>query len=153
MSLLSRTNRTSAPAATILIRFMAGAVFATEGIQKFLFEELGSGRFAKIGFASPSLLAGVVGGFELTCGVLLIFGLWTRLAALPLLTIIGVAIWKTKVPIYFESGFWKMAHESRTDFCMLLGAFFLLIVGAGPWSLDASRSNSVSLNAPRKRYD
>jgi len=33
-------------------------------------------------------------------------------------------------------GFWAMAHEARTDFSMLLGALFLLIVGAGRWSLD-----------------
>jgi len=30
-----------------------------------------------------------------------------------------------------------MAHEARTDFCMLLGSIYLLIEGAGTWSLDA----------------
>lgn len=34
-------------------------------------------------------------------------------------------------------GFWAMAHESRTDFSMILGSIFLLIVGAGSLSLDA----------------
>jgi uncharacterized membrane protein YphA (DoxX/SURF4 family) len=34
-------------------------------------------------------------------------------------------------------GFWAMAHEARTDWSMLLGSIFLLIVGAGPWSLDS----------------
>jgi hypothetical protein len=29
-----------------------------------------------------------------------------------------------------------MAHEARVDYAMLLGSAFLLIVGAGPWSLD-----------------
>lgn len=33
--------------------------------------------------------------------------------------------------------FWKMAHEARTDYAMLLGSLFLLIVGAGPWLCDA----------------
>jgi putative oxidoreductase len=28
------------------------------------------------------------------------------------------------------------SHEGRTDYSMLLGAIFLLCVGAGPWSLD-----------------
>jgi uncharacterized membrane protein YphA (DoxX/SURF4 family) len=36
-----------------------------------------------------------------------------------------------------KSGFWAMAHEARTDWAMLLGSLFLLIVGSGPWSLDA----------------
>lgn len=54
-----------------------------------------------------------------------------------LLTIMAVALYGTKLPILLKSGFWKMAHEARTDFSMVLGALFLLIVGAGAWSLDA----------------
>ena len=38
-----------APAAVLLIRLMVGAVFVSEGIQKFLFPAaLGVGRFTKI---------------------------------------------------------------------------------------------------------
>jgi uncharacterized membrane protein YphA (DoxX/SURF4 family) len=48
-----------------------------------------------------------------------------------------VAIATTKVPILLKGGFWAMAHEARTDWCMLLGSAFLLVVGAGAWSLDA----------------
>ena len=48
-----------------------------------------------------------------------------------------VAIGSTKVPILLEKGFWAMAHEARTDWSMLLGSLFLLLVGAGAWSLDA----------------
>jgi len=29
-----------------------------------------------------------------------------------------------------------LMHEARTDFSMLLGLLFLLIVGAGAWSAD-----------------
>ena len=47
------------------------------------------------------------------------------------------AIATTKLPILLEEGFWKMAHEARTDWSMLLGSIFLLIVGGGRWSLDA----------------
>jgi putative oxidoreductase len=59
------------------------------------------------------------------------------LAAVPLITIMLVAISTTKVPILQEQGFWKMAHEARTDWSMLLGSIFLLITGAGPLSGDA----------------
>jgi uncharacterized membrane protein YphA (DoxX/SURF4 family) len=48
-----------------------------------------------------------------------------------------VAIASTKVPILLSDGFWKMAHEARTDWSMLLGSLFLLIAGAGRCSLDA----------------
>ena len=41
-------------------------------------------------------------------------------------------------------GFWSMASEARTDYSMLMGLLFLLLVGAGPWSLDALMSRSPS---------
>ncbi len=140
-----------APAATILIRLIVGGVFLSEGIQKFLFADaLGVGRFAKIGSPYPEVMAPFVGVFEIGCGALLIVGLLTRLAAIPMIVNISVAIVSTKIPILLGhgfwrfsapkgglSGFWAMAHEARTDYSMLLGALFLLIVGAGAWSLDA----------------
>jgi len=135
---LKDIQRTAAPASTLLIRLMVGCVFVSEGIQKFLFPgEIGSGRFAKIGLPSPETLAAFVGTTEIVCGALIVIGLFTRIAAVPLIIVMLVAIGFTKVPILLESGFWKMAHDSRTDFSMLLGSIFLLINGAGPWSLDA----------------
>jgi uncharacterized membrane protein YphA (DoxX/SURF4 family) len=50
---------------------------------------------------------------------------------------ISVAIATTKVPMLLDKGFWAATHESRTDVSMLLGLIFLLIVGSGPWSVDA----------------
>jgi putative oxidoreductase len=136
--LRERLLLTTAPRWVVLIRLMVGAVFLSEGIQKFLFPaELGAGRFAKIGLPSPDALAPFVATFEVGCGLLVLAGGLTRLAALPLITIMCVAIGTTKVPILLGRGFWSMAHEARTDFSMLLGSIFLLIVGAGPWSVDA----------------
>jgi putative oxidoreductase len=124
--------------AAVLIRLMVGAVFLSEGIQKFLFADaVGAGRFAKIGIPTPEIVAPFVGGVEIVCGALILAGLFTQLAAIPLIGIMLVAIATTKVPILRDSGFWKMAHEARTDWSMLLGSLFLLIVGSGPWSLDA----------------
>jgi putative oxidoreductase len=134
---------THAPAAVILVRLMVGAVFLSEGIQKFLFPaEVGAGRFAKIGFESPELVAGFVAVFEIACGSLVFLGLGTRIFAVPLIVIMLTAIATTKVPILMDQGFWKMAHEARTDWAMLIGCVFLLIVGAGPWSVDDKLSHS-----------
>ncbi len=138
MNLPTKLVRSQAPAAVLLIRLMVGAVFLSEGLQKFLFPaDVGAGRFAQIGLPSPEFLAPFVGSFEIACGALVLLGLLTRLAVLPLLTVISVALYTTKLPIFVKSGFWKMAHEARTDFSMLLGALFLLVVGAGAFSLDA----------------
>ncbi len=138
MRLLDSVIRSNAPATVVLIRLMVGAVFLSEGIQKFLFpDDVGAGRFARIGLPNPELLGPLVGGCEIVCGALVLLGLLTRLAVIPLLTIMGVAVCTTKIPILLKSGFWKMAHEARTDFSMTLGALYLLIGGAGALSLDA----------------
>ena len=129
---------TMSPASVILIRLLVGAVFLSEGIQKFLFpDQLGVGRFLKIGLPSPEILGPVVGGFEIVCGALVLMGFFTRLAAVPLLVIMAVALTTTKWPILVNQGFWTMAHEARTDWSMTLGALFLLLVGGGRWSVDA----------------
>lgn len=139
MNLLHRLLATDTPPVTLLIRLLVGAVFLSEGIQKFLFPaENGVGRFVKIGLPMPDVLAPFVGVVEIVCGVLILLGLLTRLAAVPLIIDMIVAISTTKVPILMKDGFWKMAHEARTDWSMLLGCLFLLVVGAGSWSLDAS---------------
>ena len=125
--------------------------FASEGIQKFLYPEtLGAGRLAKIGIPAPNVMGPFVGAVEIVCGLLILAGLATRLAAIPLIVDMIVAILSTKVPILLghgylrfahtfapKSGFWSMLHETRTDLSMLLGSVFLLLVGAGAWSADA----------------
>ncbi|MBI4427542.1 MAG: DoxX family protein [Ignavibacteriales bacterium] len=126
------------PLPYFLVRLMVGCVFLSEGMQKFLFvDELGVGRFMRIGIPAPELMAPFVGVVEILCGVLVLVGLFTQLAAIPLIIDMLVAISTTKIPILMEKGFWAMAHEARTDWSMLLGSTLLLIAGAGPWSFDA----------------
>jgi uncharacterized membrane protein YphA (DoxX/SURF4 family) len=129
---------------------MVGAVFLTEGLQKFIYPALrGPGRFEKMGFPAPEFFGYFVGVFEVAAGALLLLGLLTRLAALAIAVNMTVAIVITKIPILFGEGlwffavrdapfynFWSMAHEIRTDWAMLLGALFLLVAGSGQWALD-----------------
>jgi uncharacterized membrane protein YphA (DoxX/SURF4 family) len=130
--------RSDAPAAVILIRLIVGTIFLSEGIQKFLFpDQLGAGRFLKIGLPMPEVLGPFVGTFEIVCGSLVLLGLVTRLAVVPLLVIMAVALTTTKWPLLGTQGFWAMAHEARTDWAMTLGSLLLLIVGGGSASLDA----------------
>ena len=145
-----RLNRTTGPAAAVLIRVLVGWVFFEEGVQKFLYPDLlGAGRFARIGIPVPEIMGPFVGVVEIVFGSLLILGLLTRLAALPLLVNISVAIASTKAPILLARdywifhlaklpryGFWSAASEARTDLSMFMGLLFLLIVGGGRWSID-----------------
>ena len=144
---------TRAPVWTILVRLQIGlAVFLPEGIQKLIFPDiLGAGRFARIGIPFPNVTGPFVGAVEAVCGLLIILGVLTRIASIPLIIIMIVALISTKVPILVghdvwifhlaqdikRTGFWSMMHESRADLTMLLGSIYLLIVGAGRWSLDA----------------
>ncbi len=148
---------TCAPGWSILVRLLVGlVVFFPEGIRKLTFPDLlGAGRFAKIGIPYPDLIGPFVGAVEMICGALIILGLFTRLAAIPLIVIMVVAIVSTKIPILLghdfwifhlpklaRYGFWSVAHEARADFCMLLGLLYLLIEGGGRWSLDALLSKN-----------
>ena len=130
--MLKRIVQTDHSKTTIIIRLMVGLVFLSEGIQKFLFPVLrGSGRFEKIGLPSAEFLGTFVGSFEIICGALILLGLFTRLAAIPTLIIMLVAIATTKVGILANDGFWAMMHGSRTDWAMLLGSLFLITKGSG----------------------
>lgn len=124
--------------AVLLVRILVGWVFLSEGIQKFLFPDaLGVGRFVKIGIPWPQVMAPFVGVIEIACGALLLMGLFTRLAAIPLLIDICVALYSTKIVTLAKNGLWGTLHEARTDVSMLLGLVFLLLVGGGSLALDA----------------
>jgi uncharacterized membrane protein YphA (DoxX/SURF4 family) len=143
--------QTNAPPATILIRIVVGGIFLSEGIQKFLDPTtLGAGRFAKIGIPAPEVMGPVVGGMEVVGGVLLLIGLLTRFACVPLLVSMVVAIVSTKGPVLVghafggfslqkldKYGLLSFLHEARTDLLMLFCLAFLLAAGAGKWSVDA----------------
>lgn len=144
-------RKTDTTAWTVLIRLLVGAiVFFPEGLQKLFYSEiLGSGRFIKIGIPWPEFFGPFVGIVETLCGLLIILGLFTRLAAIPLIIIMFVAIISTKIPILLghdfwifhlpegiRTGFWAMSHAARNDFCMLLACFYLLITGGGRLSMD-----------------
>jgi putative oxidoreductase len=156
---------TGASGWSILIRLLVGlVVFLPEGIQKLLFPEvLGAGRFMHIGIPYPDVMGPFVGIVEIVCGTLVILGFLTRFASVPLIIIVVVAIISTKVPILLghdywifqvprlpRYGLWSMLHEARLDFCMLLGVLYLLIEGAGAWSLDARLSRDLGTPDPRK---
>jgi uncharacterized membrane protein YphA (DoxX/SURF4 family) len=130
------------PASVVLIRLAVGLIFLTQGILKYIDPNLGVVRFAGIGFPHPYFTAHFVGTFEIVCGFLVLLGLWTRAAAVPLLVVISTAIATTKVPELFRAsqGFWYMVSDARTDFAMFCSLVFLILMGGGARSLDARRT-------------
>ena len=86
---------------------------------------------------------------EILGGLLLIAGLFTRIIAVPFVIEMIVAILATKISLYLGTsplplppappkfGAWAVLHEIRSDYAQIMSVMFLMIVGPGPWSLDA----------------
>jgi uncharacterized membrane protein YphA (DoxX/SURF4 family) len=151
------------PAATLLVRLMAGGVFLSEGILKFVYTNQGVGRFTKLGFPYPHFTATFVAGLEIVGGLLLLAGFLTRFAAIPFIIEMFVAILSTKVSLYLGTsplplppspptvGIWAVLHETRSDWAQILTVGFLLLAGPGRWSIDAvlaRRRQSERTTAP-----
>jgi putative oxidoreductase len=141
----------------LIIRLMAGTVFFWEGILKFVYVNQGVGRFTKLGFPFPATTAHLIATGEIVGGLLLIFGLFTRMTALYFVVQMIVAVISTKIDLYFgrsplpmppappKVGIWAVLHEIRSDYAQILGCLFLLIEGAGRRSLDFVISASKNL--------
>jgi putative oxidoreductase len=132
----------------IIIRLMAGGVFLSEGILKFVYPNQGVGRFTKLGFPFPELTAHSIGSIEIIGGLLLIIGLLTRITAFYFVLEMIVAILTTKIALYLGTsplplppappkiGIWAVLHEIRSDYAQLLTCLFLCLIGPGIRSLD-----------------
>ena len=147
------------PAATgqpsiLILRLMAGGVFFWEGILKFVYPNQGVGRFTKLGFPMPELTANFVASIEIIGGLMLLFGLMTRLVALVFIFEMIIAMLSTKVSLYLgtsplpmppappKMGIWAVLHEVRSDYAQSMICLFLMIEGPGRKSLDAALRKS-----------
>ena len=141
--------------AIVFVRLAVGLIFFSQGLLKYIDPNMGVNRFTRIGFPHPYFTAHFVGTFEMLCGLLILIGLFVRVAAIPLVIIICTAIVTTKIPELSRpgQGFWFMVSDARTDFSMLMSLIFLSISGAGLWSMDSKIRLSLNANIqvePRK---
>ena len=142
----------------ILLRIMAGSVFFWEGLIKFVFQNQGVGRFTKIGFPIPEFTSTFVALLEIIGGLLLIFGLFTRVICIPFIIEMFIAMLSTKITMFLGtsplalppsppvSGFWAVLHEVRSEYAQLICCLYLLINGPGRMSLDAIFFRKKSVN-------
>lgn len=117
----------------LAVRLSLGAVFLGTGWGKL--HNLGqvTNFFSELGIPFPAVQATMVSGIELVGGTLIILGLFTRFAALPLLGTMVVAILTAKRP-EIEGIRSLLAFEEST---YLAGFLWLFVAGAGKASLDA----------------
>ncbi|HTJ10647.1 MAG TPA: DoxX family protein [Dinghuibacter sp.] len=135
--MIRRILATEETGSVLFIRLMVGGIFLSEGLQKFIYPSiLGGGRFLSIGFPLPYFSAYFDGVLQVICAVLVLLGLFTRFAVIPLLVITIFSLVAIQSRVLVDQGLFPMLHAARTDWCMLLGTCYLLLKGGGRWSLD-----------------
>lgn len=110
------------------LRLMIAAIFIFHGYGKINGIEGTAGFFASVGLEPSLPLAYLAAYGEFLGGVLIGLGLFTRLAALNCMVIIGVAI----ASVHWGQGYKGMEFQ----LLILVSSLQLLISGAGSISLD-----------------
>jgi putative oxidoreductase len=144
--LLVRTN--ASLWSPLALRLVVGAVMGGHGAQKLFgwfggpgFERTAE-AFASMGLKPGAFMAGLAGGGEFFGGILLILGLFTRLAALNTAVIMGVAI----VTAHATSFFLPSGMEYALT--LFAASLVLLETGGGALSID-SKLGHASATAPK----
>ena len=116
----------------LLARVTVGVVFLQSGWGKLHNLQSVIEFFSSLGIPAPQLQAPIVSGLELVCGALILIGLLTRLAALPLMGTMVVAIATAKLKDL--TGFTDLFGTSEFLYIVLL--VWLATAGAGAISID-----------------
>lgn len=119
-------------AAALFARIVVGWVFLWSGWGKLNSLPQATQNFIEWGIPAPQILTPFVSGVEFIGGLLLLLGLFTRIAAVPLVIVMVVAIISAKASeidsLETLAGFEEVAYMA------LFG--WLAVVGPGPISLD-----------------
>jgi len=110
-----------------VLRIMSGLLLLQHGTAKYLNVPVGA-----MNNASPMTMSGAAGIIELVCGVLLILGLFTRLAAFIASGMTAVAYFYAHSP----RGFYPILNggELAALYCFVF--LYLSAAGPGPLSFD-----------------
>ncbi|MBV9949782.1 MAG: DoxX family protein [Myxococcales bacterium] len=125
--------------ALLVGRLAVGLLFLSTGWGKV--HDLGKVAqfFEKLGIPAPAFHATLVGYSELICGALLVLGLLTRLATIPLAISMIVAILTAKRPD-LHGLFDLVGFDEFTYLCVLV---MIAILGPGAASLDAVLARKI----------
>jgi len=140
----------------LLARLVLGWVFFKSGWGKLHNLSQVTEYFQSLGIPAASIQAPFVAGLEFICGLMLVFGLLTRLAAVPMMGTMVVALLTAKLEAIQDvddaTGFSKLTammgnlfNQSEFLYILLLG--WLVVAGAGAVSLDSRISRSLDKQA------
>jgi putative oxidoreductase len=118
------------PLALLCLRVALGIIFLTHGYPKLAKAGAGMQSFF-VQHGLPGYFVYVAGIIETFGGLLLLLGLFTRVAALLLALEMGVAIWK----VHLSAGY-LVVHNYEFPLTLAMACFTLTTLGAGLISLD-----------------
>jgi putative oxidoreductase len=130
--------------APLLARVTIGVAFAESGWGKVHNLETVAAYFTELGIPAPRFQATFVSSVELICGALVLMGLGTRIAALPLIGTMIVALITAKAADI--SGFSDLI--GTIEFCYAVLLVWLALAGAGKASLDHWIARRTSTPVP-----
>ena len=130
-----------------LMRIMFGLQYASHGAQK-LFGVLGGAGGAAGGTVPLGSLLGVAGLIELGAGLLITVGWWAGSAAFLASGEMATAYFLRHAP----RGFWPIQNSGERAVLYCFVFLYIASRGAGCWSLDRLRSNSLSRGPFRSRF-
>lgn len=126
------TARCCAPFAVLLARVSAGYIFVESGWGKLHNLERVTQFFTQLGIPFANIQAPFVAGVELVAGAMVLAGLFARVASVPLIGTMVVAILTAKMSdVAGVSDFFMLP-----EFLLILVFLWIFTSGAGKLSLD-----------------
>jgi putative oxidoreductase len=116
-----------------VLRIMSGLLLLQHGTTKVL-----NFPVSPMNDVPLNALPGIAGIFELVCGVLLVIGLFSRLAAFIASGVTAAAYFIAHSP----QGFYPLLNGGELAALYSFVFLYLASAGPGPWSVDAARGNT-----------
>lgn len=134
---MANTSESKQSVALGLIRMIVGLVFVVHGAQKiFIYHYAGVvAVFHQMGIPAPEVSAAFAMAAEFVGGLLLLSGLYTRLAAIPVAFTMLVAI----TQVHWHAGFFAQGGGFEYPLTLLVANLALLVGGGGAFALDNLR--------------
>ena len=141
---MANTSDSKQSVALGVIRMIVGLVFVLHGAQKiFIYHYAGVvGLFHQIGIPAPAVSAALAMAAEFVGGLLLLSGLYTRLAAIPVAFTMLVAI----TQVHLHAGFFAQGGGFEYPLTLLVATIALVIGGSGAFALDNLRAHKQLAN-------
>lgn len=136
MMLLNKVGERSAPVVLLLLRLLVGSAFVLTGVGKLRNLQATGEFFGSLGIPLPQVNALMAGSVEALGGVLLVLGLASRAASVPLIGTMVVALLTAHreglLGVLSDPG--GFLGEAPVPFLMV--SLVVFAFGAGPLSLD-----------------